>query len=70
MMWIFRASTALGAFFLFQTYSEIKELHKDVETIVITNAVNSIKIEAHSQTIMELARKVERIQLKEQTNDL
>ena len=70
MVWIFRASTALGAFFLFQTYNEIKELHKDVESIVTSNAVNNVRIEAHSASLVDLARKVEQIQTKVQTNDL
>lgn len=62
MMWIFRGSTAVGAFFLILLVNEIKDMHQDIEKLIRADGMNDVRIESHTVQIKDLQRRVNQIQ--------
>lgn len=57
MTWIFRASTAVGAYFLVLLVNEVKDTHRDVEAILRAQAVTNVRLDAHDSQISDLQRR-------------
>lgn len=57
MTWIFRASTAVGAYFLILLVNEVKDTNRDVEAILRTQAVTNVRLDAHDSQISDLQRR-------------
>lgn len=62
MTWIFRGMTAIGAFFLVQTYNEILAMRADVNQALLNQAVLRVEMDANKSVIADHTRQIRFLQ--------